>query len=426
MALGASILALAGMTAWLAPSASAASPAASAKATLKIVVSDLPARAAAAVKVTGPDGYSRKVTATISLTGLAAGTYDVTATAVTVSGTNYVPAVTGASQDLKAGGSATSTVAYYTQIPATTKPVSASAITSVTTSSSGTMTIVVHGASPLAKGDVLAVGTGKATPDGLLAKITKTSASGSAQTLTATAATLKEAIPQGEFDYSEALGSEAAGTSSSGVLSGSLRASSAGGFSDNFECGSDASLDVKGTATADDSATLDGWPPLSTEGSPRTRRDAVTFPPRRGPPCCGPSCAGAGPNRCALTARLRQPPVSRAAARSVYPFRKAVASLSQPGPADPGTGGRPGTGRPPAGGLGGHCSDEPDEGEPQFTGWMAPRGIVAAAAASIFSAQLVAILGPACRAEHQRCVEDPAATFLVVVATVAMWACREA
>jgi len=43
------------------------------------------------------------------------------------------------------------------------------------------------------------------------------------------------------------------------------------------------------------------WPMRSIAGSTGTRPGPVTLPPRRGPPCSGPSCASGGPNRCAPT-----------------------------------------------------------------------------------------------------------------------------
>lgn len=207
-------------------------------ATLDIMVTDLPVKVAASVRVTGPDGYSQAVTATTALGGLAAGTYKVSAQPVKVPGgvTDY-PTVTGPSQTLTVGGSATSTVAYYTQIPATTQPVTAADITSVTAGAAGRSTVVVRGAAPIATGDIIAAGTGPATPDGLLAKVTAVSVAGRTQTLTTMPATLRQAIPRGEFS----IGAPAAGA----LPRRTPRAPAVGvSGSHHFACGTSGSLTV--------------------------------------------------------------------------------------------------------------------------------------------------------------------------------------
>ena len=85
-----------------------------------------------------------------------------------------------------------------------------------------------------------------------------------------------------------------------------------------------------------------------------------------------------------------------------------------PGAAGAGAGGRPGADHPAAGGIPGHPPYRPDPGEREFTGWMAPRGIVAAATASTFSAQLAAKhVGGASKILP--------VTFVVIVATVALY-----
>jgi hypothetical protein len=83
-----------------------------APASLTIVVSGLPAGAAANVAVTGPGGYSIPVTASQALTGLVAGGYDVVAGAVTSGGVVYTPQVPVQKVILNGGGNASVTVAY--------------------------------------------------------------------------------------------------------------------------------------------------------------------------------------------------------------------------------------------------------------------------------------------------------------------------
>src|SRR5262245_9701443 len=59
---------------------------------LQVTISGLPAGAQAGVTVTGPGGFSRTVTATTTLTQLAAGQYTVSATDVTHEGSVYTGA----------------------------------------------------------------------------------------------------------------------------------------------------------------------------------------------------------------------------------------------------------------------------------------------------------------------------------------------
>ena len=55
------------------------------------------------------------------------------------------------------------------------------------------------------------------------------------------------------------------------------------------------------SARRDGRSRPSGGPMRSTAGNTGTRPGPVTLPPRRGPPCCGPACAVAGPGRCSLT-----------------------------------------------------------------------------------------------------------------------------
>jgi hypothetical protein len=76
---------------------------------LTVTIGGLPVGVSAAVTVTGPNAYSRVVTATTTLTGLLQGTYTATAASVTSGGTTYTPSPT--SQNVVVGGGATSSVA---------------------------------------------------------------------------------------------------------------------------------------------------------------------------------------------------------------------------------------------------------------------------------------------------------------------------
>lgn len=81
-------------------------------ASLAVTVANLPAGVAAPVKVTGPSGFSQQITQTQTITGLAAGTYVVTASTAVSGSTTYVPAVAEQSIAVAAGASAAVTVSY--------------------------------------------------------------------------------------------------------------------------------------------------------------------------------------------------------------------------------------------------------------------------------------------------------------------------
>ena len=79
---------------------------------LVVSVSGLPAGTAAAVVVTGPAGYSRNVTASATLSGLAAGGYTVTAQTVSSAGHSYQPSQGSQSVTVSDAAAATASVAY--------------------------------------------------------------------------------------------------------------------------------------------------------------------------------------------------------------------------------------------------------------------------------------------------------------------------
>jgi hypothetical protein len=78
---------------------------------LAVSVSGLPSGADAAVRVTGPGGYSHDVSATQTLSGLAAGTYTVAADPVSTGGQSYSPTVSSQSVTVSAA-TATANVVY--------------------------------------------------------------------------------------------------------------------------------------------------------------------------------------------------------------------------------------------------------------------------------------------------------------------------
>jgi len=81
---------------------------------LAITVAGLPAGTDAAVTVSGPAGYSRQVTASETLSGLAAGQYTVTALPVTDGTDQYSPAPASQVRTVSSGATASAAVSYST------------------------------------------------------------------------------------------------------------------------------------------------------------------------------------------------------------------------------------------------------------------------------------------------------------------------
>lgn len=75
---------------------------------LSVTVNGVPIGVNASVAVTGPNGYSHAVSSTATLPGLVQGTYTVTASVFSSSGTTYTPSA--ATQHVSVGGGATSSV----------------------------------------------------------------------------------------------------------------------------------------------------------------------------------------------------------------------------------------------------------------------------------------------------------------------------
>ena len=100
---------------------------------------NVPSGVNADVSVTGPNGYSHAVTATATLTGLADGSYTVTAASVTSGGTTYDPTPASQTVSLSGGNTGTATVTYQPQ-------------------GTGSLTVTVSGLPTGATGDVSVTG----------------------------------------------------------------------------------------------------------------------------------------------------------------------------------------------------------------------------------------------------------------------------
>jgi hypothetical protein len=85
---------------------------------LSVTVAELPDGTPAAVTVSGPGGYSRAVSATETLDGLASGQYTITALPVTAGSQQYSPAPSSQTVSVGASGIAMATVNYSTGGPA--------------------------------------------------------------------------------------------------------------------------------------------------------------------------------------------------------------------------------------------------------------------------------------------------------------------
>jgi hypothetical protein len=79
---------------------------------LTVTITGLPAGTSAAVTVTGPNGFSRAVTATTTLADLTPGSYTVAAADVTNGGTKYTPSPSSRVVSVAAGATASAAVAY--------------------------------------------------------------------------------------------------------------------------------------------------------------------------------------------------------------------------------------------------------------------------------------------------------------------------
>jgi glucose/arabinose dehydrogenase len=80
--------------------------------TLDVVISNLPSGASAAVHVTGPDNFMQDLTQSQTIPGLAAGTYSIAASSVTIGNATFTPSPASQSAVVAAGASVTATVSY--------------------------------------------------------------------------------------------------------------------------------------------------------------------------------------------------------------------------------------------------------------------------------------------------------------------------
>ena len=113
---------------------------------LTLTVAGLPSGASGDMTLTGPNSYSRALTATTSLTGLAAGSYTLTVRNVRTSAGTYAGTPASAAVTITAGGTASQTVTYaalpaVVKVPVTGVPSGAQAAITLTSPSGGTSSV---------------------------------------------------------------------------------------------------------------------------------------------------------------------------------------------------------------------------------------------------------------------------------------------
>ncbi len=116
---------------------------------LAVAVTGLPASAAPSVSVSGPDGFARTVTGTVTLTDLAPGSYTVSAPSVVIGGISYAPSAP--TQQITVSASlvaAPALIAYSAQVGSLT--ISA---TGLPTGAQATYSLAVNGATRTITGD---------------------------------------------------------------------------------------------------------------------------------------------------------------------------------------------------------------------------------------------------------------------------------
>lgn len=244
---------------------------ASDRASLMIKVTDLPAKTAANVTITGPHGYRRTITASATIAHAAPGTWTIAARPVTVKSRTYYAKTATTIVHFRGTKNVTVNVDFWQIVNDSVRVASGGAIKSVTVTGN-TETVVVYDPRHLiTAGDVLASAATSAAPGGLLVRVTSVTAQGGTDTIMASPGGLTDAIPRGAFAMHDAAANSTAeallpvaipsvtlscGAGESLVLSGSLTfrpsvslSADWGGslFSPRVES---ASFTVSGTATA--------------------------------------------------------------------------------------------------------------------------------------------------------------------------------
>ena len=186
---------------------SASAPVPKDKGRLAVTIDQLPPGLSGSVTVTGPEGYSAHLTSTRDLT-VSPGVYKVSADPVDGSTANYYPTVTGSPAEVTRGRQVVVGVSYLTTVPDTTRVLSAADVADLSPPASPAeptkLAFSWSGDEPLdlaavQVGDVLSAPPSPTIPDGLLVKVTSTDQEENSLLVTATRATLTEAVSRFEF-----------------------------------------------------------------------------------------------------------------------------------------------------------------------------------------------------------------------------------
>jgi hypothetical protein len=178
---------------------------------LTINVTELPAGTSGDISVVGPDGYTATVSSTTTLGDLASGAYTVNASSVPNAGGAYWPTAPSVVVSVLAGGNTQTTVDYANYVPDTTIVIPPADVLALT-GAPGAQTITLAAGAPiLADGDIIAIGIGAVTPNGLLDQVVSVTTVNGEQIATLVPATLLQAMPSGSFDISASLSAPTAG-----------------------------------------------------------------------------------------------------------------------------------------------------------------------------------------------------------------------
>ena len=222
-------------------------------ASLTIAVQDLLTGTAASITATAPNGTVTDVTATTTIQPAEPGNWVVTAKPVTVGTETYYPLAQTTDVSLAAGAQGSVVVDYANAVNDTTMVVAGSAVTSLTqTATTGVFTLTVSDSQHLIKtGDVLAIGIGPSSPEGLLLKVATVTTSGGSDTVTATQASLTDIGPQGDLVADQAYTSSFTPVSQGAVQNSPMRRyatseSGPGSFANPFSCSAGVTASLSG------------------------------------------------------------------------------------------------------------------------------------------------------------------------------------
>jgi Putative Ig domain len=180
--------------------------------TLAISVIDLPAGTNAAILVTGPNGYSKQVTASAILHNIALGTYTLSARSVHFGNYSYLPTTTSVSVSVTTSTTANVVIDYYNVLPDTTKVLDAVGLATLLLGADQS-TLIITGQSTVAQslqpGDVLVLGSSTAIPTGKIVRVNAVALSAGWFIVLNSPATLMDAFQQFKMSAAQQLDSDA-------------------------------------------------------------------------------------------------------------------------------------------------------------------------------------------------------------------------